>query len=401
MRALFMSTAERGHLHPMLGVLQWLRRDGHDVAWLCIPEPTPVLTGIEQLRLEGAPPPPPLVTHGEALARLVRDPLVLRDWIKTLLLDAVPGQVDPVRAALARWRPDVLCTDPMLYQGVIAAHLEGVPWVGISSSLNPAIPEPPPADLDCALLETVRVLSPQRRALFAGYGLELEFRVCDAISPFATTVFATEAFAGELPLPRGAHFVGPSLPPEGRDPAPPLPALDGRVVYASFGSQISWQPEIFAKVAAACAPLDVTLVLSAGALAADTSFVGALPGRVHVASFTPQLELLARTQAFVTHGGANSVMESLWAGVPLLVSPVCNDQPMQAQMIARRGCGIRLDLATATVAEARDALRALLDDPRYREALAPIQRSYRAADGARQAAGIVVSSFWKKPQSSS
>jgi zeaxanthin glucosyltransferase len=402
-RILFSSTGERGHLHPMLGVAQWLRREGHEVAWLCLPEPSPVLAaaGIPCVPLIGAPPPPPLITHGAALAALVRDPVRLRAWIQTLLLDAVPDQIEPIRAALRAFAPDVVATDPMLYQTVLAAHLEELPWVGLSSSLNPAIPDPPPADLACALTETIASLASDRRALFARYGLELPFRVCDAISPHGTAVFATPAFAGELPLPAGARFVGPSLPPDGRDPAPPLPPLTGRVIYASFGSQISWQPLLFAKIAEAAAPLDVTLVLSAGALADDAAFRGSLPGRVHVARFVPQLELLGRADAFVTHGGANSVMESLWAGVPLLVSPVCNDQPMQAAMVARRHAGIRLDLATARVPEIRQALAALLGDPSYRAALAPITASYRAADGARQAAGMVASSLVKKPHSSS
>jgi UDP:flavonoid glycosyltransferase YjiC (YdhE family) len=148
MRVLLMTSAEKGHLNPMVGVAQWLMRDGHDVGWLVIPEPTPQLEalGVEIVTLPGRTEAPPLVTGGEALARLVLDADALRKWIRTLLLEAVPGQVDGVRAAIRGFRPDVIGLDGMLYQGVIAAHGEGVPYAGVSSALT--LLEPPGLDFE-------------------------------------------------------------------------------------------------------------------------------------------------------------------------------------------------------------------------------------------------------------
>src|SRR5262245_66671101 len=121
-----MTTAEKGHLNPMVGVAQWLMRDGNHVGWLTIPEPAAAVAGlgVEVVPLPHVAPAPPLVTGGEELARLVLDRDRLRAWIRTLMLDAVPGQIEPVRAALRGFRPDVVALDGMLYQGAIAAHLE-------------------------------------------------------------------------------------------------------------------------------------------------------------------------------------------------------------------------------------------------------------------------------------
>ena len=41
----------------------------------------------------------------------------MRRWIRTLLLDAVPAQVEPVRAALRAFRPDVLLSDVQMQGG--------------------------------------------------------------------------------------------------------------------------------------------------------------------------------------------------------------------------------------------------------------------------------------------
>jgi MGT family glycosyltransferase len=378
-RVAIVTTAERGHLNPMLGVAQWLVRRGHTVGWLGIPHAVSI-PGVDSLRL-GRVEAPPLVTGGQALARLVRDPPALRAWIRTLLLDAVPAQIDPVRRALATFGPDVVALDPMLYQAVIACEREAIPWAAVSSSLNPITPP----SFDCDLVRTIDSLARDRDALFARHGLAFEFRVADCLSPRLTTVFATAAYAGDAPVPPSTRLVGPSLPPEGRADDPPDETWGSPLVYASFGSQISWQPVAYRTLAAAVAPLGATLVVSAGELP-----LADLPGRVVVRPWVPQLAILARADLFVTHGGANSVMEALAAGVPLLVSPVCNDQPIQAWFLERSGAGRRLDLHTATVEETRAAIARLLDSAApERAAAARIADSYRAHDGAAEAARLI------------
>ncbi len=392
-RVLLMSTMERGHTNPVVPVAQRLLRAGHTVGWLCIPQPGPQVRalGVEVLPFD-PPPPPDHITGGPELADLVRNEPRLHDWIKTLLLDAVPDQIEPVRRAMAAWRPDVVAPDPMLYQGVIAAHLLGLPVACISSSLNPITPD----GIDCPLSRTIASLTPQRQALFARYGVPARFALCDWLAPRVNVVFSTPAYAGTIGLLRpGVQLVGPSIPAgaRGDEPAMDWSALDASrpLVYASFGSQIYHQPEIFMKIARATAPLGVQVLLVAGDLA-RSSWAHSLPSHVVVVPYAPQLQVLARARVFITHGGANSVMESLHAGVPLLQSPVCNDQWLQARFVQASGVGRVLDLSQASVEQAASVLGELLtESSSCRTALAPVTASYRAMDGANRAAELVVS----------
>jgi len=393
MRVLLMSSAEKGHLNPLVGVAQCLRDDGHHVGWLTLPEPAAQLDGlgVESLRLPGHVAAPPLVTSGAELARMLRDEAALRGWIRMLLLDAVPGQVEPVRAALRAFRPDRIGLDGMLYAGVIAAELERLPYVGISSALTLLEPR----ELDSALMRNVRALQAERQALFGSYGLNPQFRTCEALSPRANAIFATRAFVGEqADVPPATELVGPSLPkaPRGDECAFPWERLRGDrpIVYASFGSQISYQPELFRRIAEAAAPLGVQLVLSAGELA-ENGFADTLPGDVLAVPYAPQLQLLPRVSAFVSHGGANSVMEALWQGVPLVLLPLCNDQFVQAFFLKRAGCGVAFDDGEPGVTELREALCACLDPHGpIRARLQAVQASYAHADGARAAAHLVL-----------
>jgi zeaxanthin glucosyltransferase len=386
-RALFCVVPEKGHLNPCIGPAQHLRKLGFDVAFYApgnIGEQLLRAGGFTFLGPDNAPAQASL-SRGAAFAAHVRDADWLSHWVQGLLLGHVPEQVEILRAAMRQWRPHVVVIDPLLYAAAIAAELEGLPWVAMSNSLNPVLPD----NLDSALLRTVRALSTARAQLFAEYGLRAEFRGCDVLSPYLTIAFATEDFTG--PPPPGVKLVGPSLPQGERGDELPFPwdRLDKRLprVYMSFGSQIYYQPDLFAKVVEAVRELPLQLVLSVAELL-DTEDLPPLHERVIAMRYTPQLEVLRHVDLFISHGGANSVMEALACGVPMLLSPLCNDQFHQAYFVERAQVGRHLDLREASVVDIRAAIQSLLQPGRIRERVAQVAASYRR-DGAAEGAALI------------
>lgn len=390
-RIVFVSSAEKGHLHPLLGTAQQLIARGHQVGWLGLPAAPAFLRdfGIEPLALPASALGPGIVKGGIELSALVRDAVALRRWIRGLLIDAVPAQVEPVRGVFEAFRADAVATDPMAYQSILAAHAARLPWVCLSTSLNPVTPD----DWDEELTRTARGLHAERDAMFRAAGLTLRFKVCDALSPFGTACFSSKAHVGEVEVPEGVELVGPTRPlgSRGDDVADfPWSRLDGRpLAYLSFGSQIAWQPEAFRRAAAACAQAGMQLVINVGRgnpLPAE----GELPGAPLCVNYAPQLALLERAAVLLTHGGANSVMEALCAGVPLVVSPVCNDQPLQARFLAARGLALQLDLDTVPVEQLAEGLKALLQpDSKVRAAVQQVAKLHAEMDGASRAADMV------------
>jgi UDP:flavonoid glycosyltransferase YjiC (YdhE family) len=100
----------------------------------------------------------------------------------------------------------------------------------------------------------------------------------------------------------------------------------------------------------------------------------------------PQLELLPHVDAVVSHAGHNTVVEALAHGLPQVVAPIRDDQPVVAQQIEAAGAGIRVRFGRLRAHELRDAVTAVLDVPSYRQAAERISRSFDRAGGAATAA---------------
>ena len=381
-RVLFVVLAEKGHVHPFIGPAQVLARRGHRVGFYspCDLRGPLGRAGIREVYVGTDDQAPPDANRGPAFAALVRDRERLRRWIHAMLIDSVPLEVQRLTALVAELRPDVIVADPMAYAAPIVAARAGLPWAGLSTSLNPVVPD----DWGSELIATTSALP--RAELFAAYGVEhARFRISDCLSPDLNVVWSSEALVGAAPA--GVRLAGASLPLAARgDEGEPL-ALDPArpLVFMALGSQIYHQPRMFEVVIEASRGQPWQLVLAMGGLADS---MRAPPG-VQVLGYAPQLQLLARAQAMISHGGANAVMEALALGVPLLSSPICNDQPHNARFVAAAGAGVTCDLSLASAEEVRGHLAALCSDGAARAAARRIADSYRSAGGAALAAEAI------------
>jgi UDP:flavonoid glycosyltransferase YjiC (YdhE family) len=61
--------------------------------------------------------------------------------------------------------------------------------------------------------------------------------------------------------------------------------------------------------------------------------LGNMQSNIYAYSFVPQLDVLQHVDLFFTHGGMNSINEAMYYGVPMIVMPVVNDQPINAQRV--------------------------------------------------------------------
>ncbi|MBK9756898.1 MAG: glycosyltransferase family 1 protein [Nannocystis sp.] len=382
-RVLFVVLAEKGHVHPFIAPAQELARRGHQVGFYapCDLRGPLARAGIRDVFVGGSEPVED-AGRGPAFAALVRDAERLRRWISALLIDSVPLEVSRLTAVVDGFRPQVIVADPMAYAAPIVATRAGLPWAGVSTSLNALVPD----GWRSELIATTSALP--RAELFAKYGLPgASFRVSDCLSPHLNVAWTTPELVGAAPP--GVLLAGASLPQVARgdesDVLGPEPDPARPLVFMALGSQIYHQPRMFEIVIEASRGQAWQLVLAMGELAGKA----ALPAHVRAMAYAPQLALLARARAMISHGGANSVMEALAHGVPLLVSPICNDQPHNARFVAAAGAGHICDLSRATPDEVRATLATLCADGPARAAAGRIADSYRLAGGAIRVAAAI------------
>jgi UDP:flavonoid glycosyltransferase YjiC (YdhE family) len=105
-----------------------------------------------------------------------------------------------------------------------------------------------------------------------------------------------------------------------------------------------------------------------------------------VAERVPQLALMNHVDAVISHGGHNTVCEALAHGLPLVVTPIRDDQPIIAQQVVSAGAGVRLKYTRVRAGEIRTALDSVLHTPDYAANARRVQESFRAAGGASAAA---------------
>ena len=108
-----------------------------------------------------------------------------------------------------------------------------------------------------------------------------------------------------------------------------------------------------------------------------------------VRSRVPQLAVLQRVQAVVSHAGHNTVCESLAAGLPLVVAPIRDDQPVVADQVVRAGAAVRVKFSRVRAEALREAIHQVLTDADLRAAARRISTSFAAAGGAPAAASAL------------
>ena len=186
-------------------------------------------------------------------------------------------------------------------------------------------------------------------------------------------------------------FVGPPILPRYQETPFPLDQLrnDLPLLYISLGSIATNQPEFYKQCFEAFGEQAWQVVLSVGKHI-DVAQLGPVPTNFLLSSYVPQLDILSRTQVFVTHAGTNSVMESMYYGVPMVLIPQQPEQYMHAQRAVELGLGVHLDKASVTAATLREAVDQVAQNTAYREHAQSLRQITRDAGGYQKAADAII-----------
>lgn len=160
---------------------------------------------------------------------------------------------------------------------------------------------------------------------------------------------------------------------------------DKKNIYISFGTIFN-SVGLIKKVVQELKDLDYNFILNIGN-AIDEKIFYYLSDNWKIVHSISQLSLLRKVDAFITHGGANSMREAAHYGVPTLVIPWEGDTLCTAEDVKNGKYGIVLELDE--LSSLREALNDLLTNEIIRENCRKLAMKMQKAGGLKTAVELI------------
>lgn len=388
MRVLFTVQPSTGHLHPLVPVARALSAAGHEVA-VCSSASfraeveafglTHLDAGLDWLAAdhgtwtEFPPMPPP----GPEFAK----------FVVTVFADVTTRRMVPdLLTIAAEWRPDVIVRESMEYGGCLAAERLGIPHASVAGNGYSAVDSP-----DVHYFPgNRRLVADAMRRHREELGLAPD---PDNLMPFRHLhlCFMPPSWDGaDASRPPNARFLRHQNATRSDLALPAwLDDLDERpTVLASLGTVFNATPGVLEAIIRGVAGEPVNLIVAIGP-DQDPSRFGPLPGNVRLEPYVAQPQLLEHCDLFITHGGFNSVKESLLAGVPMVVIPITADQPYCAQRCAALGVGRVVPPNARDASTVRGEVTAVFADSTYRARARAFSEEMRKLPGPDSAVSLL------------
>ncbi|HEY3726807.1 MAG TPA: nucleotide disphospho-sugar-binding domain-containing protein [Solirubrobacteraceae bacterium] len=357
-----------GPTNNCVGIGDVLRRRGHRVVFVIEKSFAGALEakGFEERLMRLAPAPLEPEEPGQFWKDFIRDtaPVFRQSTYEQLgsfiaptwqaLLDGARYVDRRLTEIFDELEPDAIVEDNVCAFPAIAAS--GRPWVRIVSCnplelKDPRLPPPfsgLPTD-DDAQWEEFR--AEYRRQIGDMQASFSEFCVQSGAPPLPDAEMIHESpwlnlllYPEELdyprsrPLPATWHNLEASVRTTDEPWSPPADMTEQQLVYLSLGSLGSADVPLMRRLIEVLATTPHRYIVSLGPQRAELELADNMAGE----EFLPQASVLPLVDAVITHGGNNTITESMWFGKPMLVLPIFWDQHDNAQRVQETGAGVRL-----------------------------------------------------------
>ncbi|CAG2114056.1 unnamed protein product [Medioppia subpectinata] len=160
----------------------------------------------------------------------------------------------------------------------------------------------------------------------------------------------------------------------------------GKLIYVGLGSLVLSDLENTKRLMALLAKSTHRFIVSKGPHHDKYELPGA---NMWGERYVPQIQVLPLVDLVVTHGGNNTVTETLYYGKPMVVLPVFADQFDNAQRLHELGYGLRLDTYRCSEAELLGAIDKLLNNNELNAKLAKIATRIQSDNKISKIPGLI------------
>ena len=384
-KIVFFCIPAHGHTNPTLGVVRELVSRGHQVWYYSY--------NMMQEKIESAG-----ATFVSCDDYDTEQELTAKDSTRVgkdlafsakILVDTTLALDDKICREMADLKPDCIVADSMALWGKAVALKLGIPFVSSTTTFafnqhSAKVMKQSIGDLVMMILAVPQTAKQMKRLRSKGYPVKNILDIIGNDDNTHTIVYTSPEFqpCSETFSDKYA-FVGPSIRPA----TDRIEKKRNKLIYISMGTVNNDMMPFYKTCISALADTNYQVILSVGNLVSIEDF-GELPENISVFSHVDQIAVLQRADAFVSHCGMNSVSESLFFGVPLIMLPQTSEQSGVAERVYQLGAGIKLNKTDP--ASIVNAIDKIFVDRAYKQNAAEIAIGFKRCSGAKGAADKIM-----------
>ena len=384
-KIVFFCIPAHGHTNPTLGVVKELVSRGHEVWYYSynIMREKIESAGAKFISCDDYDTKQKL--SAKDFARVGKD-LVFSTKI---LVDTTLALDDNVCEDMAELKPDCIVADSMALWGKAVALKLGIPFVSSTTTFafnrhSAKIMKQGLGDLFKMLLGMPKTSKQVKRLKDKGYPVKNILDIIGNDDNTHTIVYTSPQFqpCSETFSEKFA-FVGPSI----RNSTEKIYKKKNKLIYISMGTVNNDMMAFYKTCISSFRNTDYQVIMSVGNLVSIEDF-GELPENILVFPYVDQIAVLKQADVFVSHCGMNSVSESLYFEVPLVMFPQTTEQKGVAERVLELGAGIKLDkLDTGSLL---NAVNQIFSDSIYKLNAEEISKRFKNCTGVKGAADKII-----------
>ena len=384
-KIVFFCIPAHGHTNPTLGVVRELVSRGHQVWYYSYNMMREKIESAGATFISCDDYDTEQKLNEKDAARVGKDMV----FSTKILVDTTLAMDDKVCREVAELKPDCIVADSMALWGRAVARKLAIPFVSSTTTFafnqhSAKIMKQGVGDLLKMIISMTKTTKQIKRLQDKGYPVKNILDIIGNDDSTHTIVYTSPEFqpCSETFSDKYA-FVGPSIRPA----IEKIEKKRDKLIYISMGTVNNDMMPFYRVCLSAFADTDYQVIISVGNLVSLKDF-GELPANISVFSHVDQIAVLQRADVFVSHCGMNSVSESLYFGVPLVMFPQTDEQGGVSERVNQLGAGIKLDKADAQ--SILEATNKIFTDCAYKQNATSISESFKRCSGAKGAADKIL-----------
>lgn len=380
-KIVFFCIPAHGHTNPTLGVVRELVSGGHQVWYYSynimrekIESAGATFVSCDDYDMEQKLTPKDSVRVGKDLA-----------FSTKILVDTTLALDDKVCEDMKRLKPDCIVADSMAVWGKAIAIKLGIPFVSSTTTFafnqySAKIMKQGIGELVRMLISMPKITKNIKRLQDKGYPIKSVLDIIQNDDNTHTIVYTSSDFQPCADTFSDKYvFVGPSIRPA----TDKIVKTKEKLIYISMGTVNNDMMPLYKTCITTLADTEYQVIISVGNLVSINEF-GKMPENISVYEHVDQIAVLQAADIFLSHCGMNSVNESLYLGVPLLMLPQTAEQGGVAERVHQLGAGIKLKKTDG--ASIIYAINKLFSVNSYKDNAQKISWSFRQCVGSKGAA---------------